>query len=142
MTVINGFGLISDKPAIPEGPIVVESLRKNYVIISWKPPKDDGGAAITNYIVEKREAKEGEKWNLVSSSISGTSCRVPNLNESSGYYFRVSAQNQYGISESLEIPAVLMLKSPYGLYIYLFIIIYQMDVCFTVSNVIPSFHLA
>lgn len=85
------------------------------MVISWKPPKDDGGALVTNYIVEKREAKEGEQWHLVSSSISGTTCRVPNLIESAGYYFRVAAQNQYGISESLEIPAVLILKAPYGM---------------------------
>ena len=69
---------------------------------------------ITNYIVEKREAKEGEQWNLVSSSVSGTTCRVPNLVESAGYYFRVSAQNQYGVSEALEIPSVLIIKSPFG----------------------------
>lgn len=69
---------------------------------------------ITNYIVEKCEAKEGEQWNLVSSSVSGTSCRVPNLTENAGYYFRVSAQNQYGVSEALEIPSVLIIKSPFG----------------------------
>lgn len=69
---------------------------------------------ITNYIVEKREAKEGEQWNLVSSSVSGTTVRVPNVTENAGYYFRVSAQNQYGVSESLEIPSVVIIKSPFG----------------------------
>uniref|UniRef100_A0A8C2FJ55 Uncharacterized protein n=1 Tax=Cyprinus carpio TaxID=7962 RepID=A0A8C2FJ55_CYPCA len=92
-----------------EGEILCSS-----VIISWKPPKDDGGSMITNYIVEKCEAKEGEQWHLVSSAISGTTCRVPNLTESAGYYFRVSAQNQYGISEPLEIPSVVIIKSPFG----------------------------
>lgn len=69
---------------------------------------------ITNYLVEKREAKEGEQWHLVSSSISGTTCRISNLTENAGYYFRVSAQNQYGVSESLEIPSVVIIKSPFG----------------------------
>ncbi|KAK6485023.1 titin-like [Huso huso] len=104
---------IQDKPAIPEGPIVVDALLKNSVVISWKPPADDGGATITNYIVEKREAKEGEEWHLVSSSISGTSCRIVNLSENAGYYFRVSAQNQYGTSEILEIPSIVIIKSPF-----------------------------
>lgn len=71
---------------------------------------------ITNYIVEKREAKEGEQWHLVSSSVSGNTCRIPNLIESAGYYFRVSAQNQYGVSEALEVPGVLIIKSPFGKY--------------------------
>lgn len=113
-SIYDTYIFISDKPCIPEGPIVVDALLKSSVVISWKVPKDDGGSMITNYIVEKREAKEGEQWNLVSSSVSGTSCRVPNLTENAGYYFRVSAQNQYGVSEALEIPSVLIIKSPFG----------------------------
>lgn len=93
---------------------MVDALLKSSAAISWKVPKDDGGSVITNYIVEKREAKEGEEWHLVSSSVSGTNCRVPNLIENAGYYFRVSAQNQYGVSEPLEVPSVVIIKSPYG----------------------------
>uniref|UniRef100_A0A8C0EIC8 Titin n=1 Tax=Bubo bubo TaxID=30461 RepID=A0A8C0EIC8_BUBBB len=91
-----------------------ESILKNSVVISWKPPEDDGGAMITNYIIEKREAKEGAEWQLVSSSISGTTCRIVNLTENAGYYFRVFAQNTYGISEALEVSSVVVMKPPFG----------------------------
>ena len=84
------------------------------MVISWKTPEDDGGAMITNYIIEKREAKEGAEWQLVSSSISGTTCRIVNLTENAGYYFRVSAQNTYGISEALEVSSVVVMKPPFG----------------------------
>lgn len=80
---------------------------------------------ITNYIVERREAKEGEQWNLVSSSVSGTTVRVPNLTENAGYYFRVSAQNQYGVSESLEIPSVVIIKSPFGMSTCILFVIFD-----------------
>lgn len=106
--------VFSDKPAMPEGPLVLDALLKNSVIISWKAPKDDGGSMITNYIVEKREDKEGAEWELVSSSITGTSCRIPNLVENEGYFFRVSAQNRYGNSESLETPSAILIKSQLG----------------------------
>uniref|UniRef100_A0A1A8V9L7 Connectin n=1 Tax=Nothobranchius furzeri TaxID=105023 RepID=A0A1A8V9L7_NOTFU len=102
---------IYDKPDIPQGPIVLDALLKNSVIISWKPPKDDGGCVITNYIVEKREDKEGSEWELVSSSINSTSCRVPSLIDSAGYFFRVYAQNRYGNSEPLEITSPILIKS-------------------------------
>lgn len=69
---------------------------------------------ITNYVIEKREAKEGAEWELVSSSISGTTCRIVNLTENAGYYFRVSAQNTYGISEALEVSSVVIMKPPFG----------------------------
>lgn len=106
--------VFSDKPAMPEGPLVLDALLKNSVIISWKAPKDDGGSMITNYIVEKREDKEDAKWELVSSSITGTSCRIPNLVENKGYFFRVSAQNRYGNSELLETPSAILIKSQLG----------------------------
>lgn len=99
---------------MPEGPVRLEALLKNSVIISWKAPKDDGGSMITNYIVERREDKEGDEWQLVSSSITGTSCRIPNLIENAGYHFRVSAQNKYGNSEALETPAPILIKSQLG----------------------------
>lgn len=96
---------------------MVEALLKNSVVISWKPPEDDGGALVTNYVVEKREAKEGTEWQLVSSSISSTTCRIVNLTENAGYYFRVSAQNTFGISEALEVSSVVVVKTPFGKYI-------------------------
>lgn len=70
---------------------------------------------ITNYIVEKREDKEGTDWELVSSSINGTSCRVPNLIDSAGYFFRVYAQNRYGNSEPLELTSPILIKSQLGM---------------------------
>ncbi|CAF92417.1 unnamed protein product, partial [Tetraodon nigroviridis] len=102
---------IYDKPDRPRGPIILDALLKNSVIISWKPPTDDGGCMITNYIVEKHEDKEGGEWELVSSSINGTSCRVPNLTDSAGYFFRVYAQNRYGNSEPLELTSPILIKS-------------------------------
>lgn len=99
---------------MPEGPIVLDALLKNSVIISWKPPKDDGGSMITNYIVEKREDKEVDDWTLVSSSITGTNCRIANLVVNAGYFFRVYAQNRYGNSEPLEIPTPILIKSSMG----------------------------
>lgn len=99
---------------MPQGPIVLDALLKNSVIISWKAPQDDGGCMITNYIVEKREDKDCTEWELVSSSINGISCRVPNLVDSAGYFFRVYAQNRYGNSEPLELASPILIKSQPG----------------------------
>ena len=106
--------MFADKPDIPKGPITLDALLKNSVIISWKAPQDNGGSMITNYIVEKREDKEGSNWELVSSSVNGLSCRVPNLIDSAGYFFRVYAQNRYGNSEPLEVAAPILIKSQLG----------------------------
>lgn len=126
---INLIPPFADKPDMPQGPIVLDALLKNSVIISWKPPLDNGGCPITNYIVEKREDKEGTEWELVSSSISGTSCRVPNLIDSAGYFFRVYAQNRYGNSESLELTSPILIKSQLGKLILISIHVSSASLC-------------
>ena len=45
------------------------------MVISWSPPLDDGGCAISNYIVEKRDTNR-ELWMPVTASCTRTSCKV------------------------------------------------------------------
>lgn len=47
----------------PEKPEIID-YDKDYVEISWKPPKNDGGAPIEKYIIEKKE-KGSDKWEKV-----------------------------------------------------------------------------
>ena len=42
-----------EKPGKPDPPEIVQ-VNKNSVSLRWKPPRDDGGAEITNYVIEYR----------------------------------------------------------------------------------------
>lgn len=53
------FFLFKDKPLPPQGPIDVADLTPETCLLSWKPPLDDGGSPITNYIIEKYETSTG-----------------------------------------------------------------------------------
>lgn len=46
----------SDKPGPPEGPLEPSDITPETCSLSWKPPRDDGGSPITNYVVEKQDA--------------------------------------------------------------------------------------
>lgn len=70
------------------------------MVISWKPPLDDGGSEITNYIIEKKELGK-DIWMPVTSASAKTTCKVPKLLEGKDYIFRIHAENLYGISDPL-----------------------------------------
>jgi hypothetical protein len=50
---------LSDKPLPPQGPLDVSDITPETCSLSWKPPTDDGGSPITNYIVEKLDPFSG-----------------------------------------------------------------------------------
>lgn len=51
-----------------------------------------------------------DNWEKVSSFVRGTDCLVMELIENERYRFRVFAENQYGLSDPLEIPAPITAK--------------------------------
>lgn len=46
--------MFKDVPGPPTGPIEAVDVKAEEISLAWKPPKDDGGEPITNYILEKR----------------------------------------------------------------------------------------
>ncbi len=60
-----------------------------------------GGAPVTNYIVEKQDVSTGQ-WTPVSKFVRQPEYEVTSLDEGKKYKFRVSAVDDYGVSEPLE----------------------------------------
>ena len=54
---------VLDRPS-PPSDLRADEFGGESLTLLWKPPKDDGGANITNYIVEKRE-RGARDWTKV-----------------------------------------------------------------------------
>ncbi|KHN73749.1 Twitchin [Toxocara canis] len=104
---------VQDKPAQPTGPIEVSDVTKEGCVLKWKPPEDDGGAEITNYVVEKRDLRTNA-WVPVSTFVPGTSLTVTKLQEGHEYEFRVMAENVNGRSDPLSTETPVLAKDPFG----------------------------
>lgn len=83
-----------DAPGKPE----VRDWDRNHADLKWAAPKDDGGAPVEKYIIEKKD--EFGKWQkAVEVPGNKTEAKVPDLSEGKKYQFRVKAVNKGGESK-------------------------------------------
>lgn len=101
---------VLDRPNPPEN-LHADEFGGDALTLFWNPPKDNGGADITNYVVEKREPKG--TWSKVSSYITTPFVRVRNLTVGSMYEFRVMAENQYGTSDPVTTMDPIKARHPF-----------------------------
>lgn len=90
-----------DKPGLPVGPVRIDENDGVSVTVSWEPPEKDGGANITAYVVEQREAHR-PGWTTVSESVTRPCFKFTRLSEGTEYVFRVAATNRFGIGSFLQ----------------------------------------
>jgi len=92
--------LFIDKPGKPAATKITK-IGKNSATLSWESPKSDGGAEITNYVIEYR-IEGGFKWVRIKDVVSDTKHTVKSLVEGNTYEFRVSAENKAGIGPASD----------------------------------------
>uniref|UniRef100_A0A663MB66 Titin n=1 Tax=Athene cunicularia TaxID=194338 RepID=A0A663MB66_ATHCN len=91
---------VLDTPGPPQN-LVVKDIKKDSAVLSWEPPIIDGGAKVKNYVIDKRESTRKAFAN-VSAKCGKTSFKVENLTEGAIYYFRVMAENEFGVGVPAE----------------------------------------
>jgi hypothetical protein len=87
-------------------------VSRNRVTISWEPPRDDGGANIIAYIIERRDKKRMTWIKVDIVKPTDLEYTIHNLIEGNEYLFRVYAENCEGISTPIESKAVLARRKP------------------------------
>ena len=92
--------MVVEKPGKPDAPKIVK-IGKNSATLSWEPPKSDGGAEITNYVVEYR-IEGGFKWVRVKDAVPDTKYTIKTLVEGNTYEFRVAAENRAGVGPASD----------------------------------------
>ncbi|XP_077459140.1 immunoglobulin-like and fibronectin type III domain-containing protein 1 [Stigmatopora argus] len=93
---------VLDRPGPPEGPVETVQTTSSVIEIQWKPPKDDGGSPVTNYMVERQQAGQSLWTNLGHVSGDKTSFRDRNVTHGKKYSYRIYAENSEGLGDSLE----------------------------------------
>ena len=101
----------ADTPG-PPASVKVKDYTKESVVITWDVPSIDGGAHVSNYIVEKREASM-KSYKTVTTECRKTLFRITGLEEGVHYFFRILPENIYGVGEPCDTSeAVLVCEVP------------------------------
>lgn len=96
---------VIDKPTAPEQ-VAVAEVKKDAVVLEWKPPRDDGGLEITAYSIEKCDPEQKVWIKVAEVERHIDSYCVQKLLANAQYIFRVMAQNPVGVSDAVESDAV------------------------------------
>lgn len=88
------------------------NVTKDSVSLSWLKPEHDGGSRIVSYLIEALE-KGQQKW-VKCAVVKTTHHVVHGLKENVDYFFRVSAENQAGLSDPKELLLPVTVKEQLG----------------------------
>lgn len=105
------FCILLDVPGPVGQPFNGENLTTDSCKLTWFTPEDDGGSAITNYIIEKREA-DRRGYTSVSYTVTRNNAVVQGLVDGKGYFFRIAAENIIGRGPFVDTPSQVMVKDP------------------------------
>lgn len=81
--------------------LIIKNVTRGKLTLSWEAPLVDGGSPVTNYIVEKK-ASTMKAYQVISAECPNTSYKVTDLEEDIAYFFRVSAENEFGVGDFCE----------------------------------------
>lgn len=123
----NVFGtsdpLLTDKPIVAKDPYGVpgkpdkpkiQGHDRDYIDISWDPPRSNGGSPITHFDVERRDTKTGRWVKANMAPVKGTTYHDDRVLEGHQYEYRVIAVNSAGPGAPSDPSEVATAKPMFG----------------------------
>ncbi|KAM8754346.1 immunoglobulin-like and fibronectin type III domain-containing protein 1 isoform 2-T3 [Acanthopagrus schlegelii] len=93
--------IVLDKPTPPLGPAEVTENSPMCIEFKWRPPKDDGGSPVINYVMERQQVGRNT-WKKLGEIPGVPSYRDTNVEHGRKYCYRIRAVTTEGTSEVME----------------------------------------
>ncbi|XP_057583232.1 immunoglobulin-like and fibronectin type III domain-containing protein 1 [Hippopotamus amphibius kiboko] len=99
---------VLDKPQPPQGPLEVQDGHGAGVCLRWRPPRDDGGRPLEQYVLERQQAGRSTWLKAGAAPADSTTFTDAHTEPGKKYTFRVRAVTAEGPGEALESEEVLV----------------------------------
>ncbi len=99
---------------MPPQNLRVTNVSKNQITLAWDVPEQDGGSAITSYIIEKADTKRRTYMTAGNTDEHTLEFTVGKLIEGNEYMFKVYAENAIGMSDPVSLDEPITAKLPFG----------------------------
>ncbi|XP_041954253.1 immunoglobulin-like and fibronectin type III domain-containing protein 1 isoform X2 [Alosa sapidissima] len=93
--------IVLDKPGPPQGPVEIVEASSQCIEIKWRPPKDDGGSPVKNYMVDRQQIGRNT-WTKIGEIPGVSTYKDTNVDHGRKYCYRIRAITEEGISEMME----------------------------------------
>uniref|UniRef100_A0A8C9W802 Immunoglobulin like and fibronectin type III domain containing 1, tandem duplicate 1 n=1 Tax=Scleropages formosus TaxID=113540 RepID=A0A8C9W802_SCLFO len=104
--------IVLDKPTPPQGPLEILESSAHCIEIKWRVPKDDGGAPVTNYNLERQQVGRNT-WKKIGNVPGNPPVyRDTDVDHGKRYCYRIRAITSQGISEIMETEDVILITYP------------------------------
>ena len=100
MRLLFDFSVGLAKPGSPSKPYIT-AMTATSVVLAWDPPETLDSIPITAYTIEYREANVAS-WHVAAGVVLNTTTVIDDLVPAKTYQFRISANNEVGISDPSE----------------------------------------
>ncbi|KAM9759805.1 immunoglobulin-like and fibronectin type III domain-containing protein 1 [Menidia menidia] len=93
--------VVLDKPTPPLGPADIIESSASCIDFKWRPPKDNGGSPITNYILERQQIGRNSKKKLGKIG-SEPKYRDTDVDHGRKYCYHIRVETDQGVSDVME----------------------------------------
>ncbi|KAM6927252.1 immunoglobulin-like and fibronectin type III domain-containing protein 1 [Xenentodon cancila] len=93
--------VVLDTPTPPLVPIDVIESSASCIEFKWRPPKDNGGSPITDYILERQQIGRNS-WKKLGKVGPEAKYRDTDVDHGRKYCYHIRAENEQGVSEMME----------------------------------------
>lgn len=103
-------------------------ITEDSITIEWSEIATTGGAAVTAYVIEKKEGT-GAWTHVASVSRDTTQYRLLHLFSTTSYYFRVAAENEEGLGRWRELDDPVTPTKPKSMLTLIGILLQEINIC-------------